>query len=191
MALPAQAQESMLTKAKTYLDASQGLQIEYQLKVGNDTSLGSYNALGTAFYLESDAMKAWHEGGKLWVYVAQNGEINLSTPEREDLLELNPLLNLERVSSRTFTLKESKAGEVTNIQATPKSKKGEEIEWLILSLDKNGKPLMLKVKQKGIAQAIEVKVTKITKGCTDAMKRKGYFSFASNKLPGVSVIDLR
>lgn len=189
--LPAQAQEAVLNKAKAHLNATKGLQIDYVLSVGDDSDTGTYYALGESFYLESRELKAWHQDGNLWVYLAQNGEVNLSNPVKEDLQELNPLLNLERISSKTFTLSQSTVGGSTTIKAVPKTKKGEEIEWLTLVVDKDGQPLALTVKQRSVAQPIDLKVTRLTKGITTPMKRKGFFSYEANKLPGVSVIDLR
>ncbi len=101
-AFSAEAQEQTLQKAKRYLDASKGLQIEYQLTIGEDSEQGSYYALGEDFCLESPSIRAWHQGGNLWVYIPQNGEVNLTQPYKEDLLELNPLLNLNRISAKTF-----------------------------------------------------------------------------------------
>lgn len=189
--LPLQAQETMLNKAKAHLNATKGLQIDYQLTIGDDSSTGSYYALGKAFYLESQELKAWHQDGNLWVYIAQNREVNLSHPVQEDLQELNPLLNLERISSKTFTLIQSQSGALTTIKAVPKTPKGEEIEWLTLVVHKDGEPQTLTLKQRGMTFPVHLKVTKFVKGTTDAMKRKGFFSYDANKLPGVSVIDLR
>lgn len=186
-----QAQEAMLNKAKEYLDTTKGLQIDYQLSIGDESAEGTYYALGESFYLESQELKAWHQDDNLWVYLAQNGEVNLSNPVKEDLQELNPLLNLGYISSNTFTLTESVVGGFTTIRAVPKTRKGEEIEWLTLVVEKDGRPLALSVKQRSVAVPVNLKVTKFTKGTTELMKRKGFFSYEANKLPGVSVIDLR
>lgn len=191
MVLPVQAQEAVLNKAKRYLDASKGLQIDYELFVGDDSDTGTYYALGDAFYLESGGLKAWHQDGNLWVYLAQNGEVNLSHPEKEDLQELNPLLNLEQISSKTFTLTEGKVEGYTTLRAVPKSRRGSEIEWLTLVVDKSGQPLAMTVKQRSIELPISLTISKFTKGATESMKRKDFFSYTANKLPGVAVIDLR
>lgn len=192
ISLPVQAQEGTLNKAKAHLNASKGLQIDYQLFVGDEASdTGSYYALGDAFYLESQELKAWHQDGNLWVYLSQNGEVNLTHPVKEDLQELNPLLNLEQISSKTFTLSESVIGGFTTLYAVPKKNKGGEIEWLSLVVDKKGQPLALSVKQRSISLPISLKVTRFEKSTSEAMKQKGFFSFSSNKLPGVVVIDLR
>lgn len=188
-AFSAEAQEQTLQKAKRYLDASKGLQIEYQLTIGEDSEQGSYYALGEDFCLESPSIRAWHQGGNLWVFIPQNGEVNLTQPYKEDLLELNPLLNLNRISAKTFNLKESTTGAVTTIKATPKQK--EEIEWLEVHLNSQCEPLSMRVKQRSISVPIVLKVTKLRQSATAQMKQKGFFRFDANKLPGVAVIDLR
>lgn len=188
-ALSATAQEAMLGRAKGFLDPAKGLQIEYQLTIGEDGEQGSYYALGEAFYLEGESIKAWCDGDNLWVYLPQNREVNLTKPLKEDLLELNPLLNLNRISSNTFELKETRVGEVTSIKAVPKVR--EEIEWMEINLNAKGKPLSLRVKQRSLSLPVDVRVTKLTQSTSEAMRRSGFFRFEPNKLPGVEVIDLR
>lgn len=188
-ALSASAQEAMLNKAKAFLSPAKGLQIEYQLTIGEDSERGSYFALGDSFYLESQSLKAWCSDGNLWVYLPQNREVNLTKPLKEDLMELNPLLNLNRISGKTFNLQETTVGAVTTVKATPK--KREEIEWMEVSLNAQGKPLSLRVKQRSLIVPVDVKVTKLTQATSAEMKQKGFFSYQANKLPGVEVIDLR
>lgn len=104
-------------------------------------------------------------------------------------MELNPLLNLNRISSNTFELKETRVGEVTSIKAVPKVR--EEIEWMEINLNAKGKPLSLRVKQRSLSLPVNVRVTKLTQSTSEAMRRSGFFRFEPNKLPGVEVIDLR
>lgn len=189
LAFSAEAQEQALQKAKQYLNANKGLQIEYQLTIGEESEQGSYYALGEDFYLESPSIRAWHQGGNLWVYIPQNGEVNLTQPLKEDLLELNPLLNLNRISAKTFTLTQSTVGAVTTIKAVPK--RTEEIAWLEIHLNSKCEPLSMRVKQRSVAQPIALKVTKLRQSTSPQMKQKGFFRFEANKLPGVPVIDLR
>lgn len=184
----------LIAKAKSYLNPSQGLQIEYQLKTDHQgtPSTGHYYALGDAFYLESEEIKAWHDGqGNLWVYLAMNGEVNLTRPQREDLQELNPLLNFDLLSPSRFYLKERREGPLRILTATPKQPKKEYIEWLELQTDAQGKPIALRLRQVGMDETLHLKIIRITQKANKAMKEKDFFSFSPNKLPGTPVIDLR
>lgn len=190
----AQEAESLLNKAKIYLEPSRGLKIDYQLQIGDgQPTTGCYYALNKAFYLESEELKAWHDGkGNLWVFLSQNGEVNLTNPLEEDLMELNPLLNLSILSAKRFYLNTKTKGAITTLTATPKSPKEEPvIERLELQIDTKGKPIIMKVKQRGIQEVLSVKVVKLTQGIAKEMKQKDFFTFTPNKLPNVSVIDLR
>ncbi|MDO5017569.1 MAG: LolA-like putative outer membrane lipoprotein chaperone [Porphyromonas sp.] len=187
--LTASAQEGLLGKAKRYIDSANGLQVEFELTMDGETSQGAYYALGEAFYLETDGLKAWHSDGSLWVYLSVNNEISLTHPHREDLLELNPLLNLDRISDKTFTVTETKAKGVTTVKAAPKER--EEVEWIMLTVDTDGKPLSLRVKQRSLEQPVMLKVTHLSLTTSEVMKQKDFFRYTQNKMPGVAVIDLR
>lgn len=184
------AQEATLAKLLKWLDASKGLQIAFELKAGDLNSKGTYYGFGQMFYLENkDILKAWYDGKDLWVYAASSDEVNLSTPEEEDLFEINPLLNLNRINTSEFTISETLKNDQITLRALPKKKM--EIEWLEVKLKANGHPLSLQIKEKGMDNPISVRVITLTQGSFKGMNQKEFFKFSKNKLPNVSVIDLR
>lgn len=192
LSLPAMAQEVKLNQTKAYLKTDKGLKIDYQMSVGQSLSSGTYYALGECFYLESEEIKSWHDGKDLWVYIPQNGEVNLSTPYPEDLLELNPLLNLNALDSRAYKLTETKSGVHSVLRATPlRQNREERIEWLEVTVDAQGRPLSLRIKEMGMRDLITIKVNSLSQEISPEMRQKGFFSFSQNKVPGVAVIDLR
>lgn len=190
--VPAKAQEPKLNQIKAHLETDKGLKIDYELTVNGTSSRGTYYALGDKFYLESEEIKSWHDGKDLWVYMPQNGEVNLSSPYPEDLRELNPLLNLDVVNNKEFELKEFKSGTRTTLRATPrKATKGQITEWLEVTVDTQNKPLLLKVKERGMQEVVTLKVLSLQKMITPEMQKNAFFSFSQNKVPGAAVIDLR
>lgn len=184
------AQEATLARLLKWLDASKGIQVEFTFTAGDFMTNGKYFGYHNKFHLDSDnLMKAWYDGADLWVYVAQSGEVNLSNPETADLVEINPLLNLSRINSKEYKITETSKGGITTLKAIPQ-RKGD-IEWMEVQLSADAKPIKLIVKEKGVDTLIAVKVLSIRQGDFPNMQQSDFYRFTKNKLPGVSVIDLR
>ena len=105
-----------LDKSIELLQAKEGLQVDFRMTLEDVTTDCKYYAEGRRFYYDSEEVKAWYDGTDLWVYVKQSGEVNLSTPHKEDLMEINPLLNLEGVRKNAFSLTKKREGK--NIRVT-------------------------------------------------------------------------
>lgn len=187
----AQTKSETLDKIIDQMNAAEGLRITFDLSMDKQAIRGDYYALGQNFYYNTPQMKAWYNAKDLWVYLDQNDEVNLSTPMKEDLTEINPLLNLNTIKEQKFKITEVKKDGTFTLTATPeKSYKGV-IERVVVKADQNYKPLAMTIKEKGMAEMIDVKIISFKRGAFPEMKDKGFFAFTSNKLPGKMVIDLR
>lgn len=188
------AQQQSLDKMIAQLESSKGLQITFEISdpEAPEPIKGEYKGLGKAFHYTTPQMKAWYDGKNLWVYLQQSEEVNLSVPMKEDLAMINPLLALDNVKQNDFKLTEQKAkdGAIT-LTAVPKKKSVQGLQKLIVSADKQYKPLKLDVYEAGLGKPIIVKVLRMERGAFPEMKEVDYFKFTENKLPGKLVIDLR
>lgn len=183
--------QEVLTKISKHLDSKNGLRIEYQYSFADHKEQGAYYAAGAQFYLESESLKAWYDGRNLWLYVVQNGEINLTTPERAELAELNPLLALEQLDASQYHLSQQASKRGNIITAKPKQPAKSQLTWLRLEVDKDFRPLWVELQERGLDTSIRVVVTSLRHGEFPQMKQKNFFRYEENKLPGVEVIDLR
>ncbi|MDO5035432.1 MAG: hypothetical protein Q4D93_00535 [Porphyromonas sp.] len=181
------AQVPDIERVKRHLDTTDGLMIEYLLTIGDYAQSGIYYGAGKKFYLESMDIRAWYDGGNLWLYVAQNGEINLTTPQEKELGELNPLLSLESLNHEDYMIAQNNG----ILTVKPKKSGSNTFEWMKVAIDSHSRPLWIEVKEQGLEGHIRVDIKKIQKGSYPEMHEKGFFSFEPNKLPGIEVIDLR
>lgn len=187
----AQKSNRTLDKILEHLDAREGLRITFDLTMEDTPIRGDYYALGHNFHYDTPQMKAWFNAKDLWVYLEQNDEVNLSTPMKEDLTEINPLLNLNVIREQKFRITETNKNGQHNLTAIPeKSYKGV-IEKVMVTADKDFKPLSMSIKEKGMSKMIQVRIVSLRQGAFPEMKEKGFFNFTGNKLPGKLVIDLR
>lgn len=184
------AQETSLGKLYKWLDASKGLQIQLVYTIGEyKDQPASYYGYGNKFYFESELLKSWYDGVDLWVYVAQSGEVNLTTPEPADLVEINPLLNLNRINSKDYKITERADGEYILLKAIPY--RSSDIEWIEVKISRDGLPLSLILKEKGVEENVVVKLRSLKQEAFKGMQQKDFYRFTKNKLSGIMVIDLR
>ena len=183
----------VLDKMIAAADASKGLQITFAIAMDGQKEVeGRYWAYGKKFHFETPQMKAWYDGNNLWVYLEQNGEVNLSLPMKEDLAMINPLLNLSEVKKEAFTVKESKLPNIGyRVVATPKGKNPSQIAQLTAEATEKYVPTLIRLLEKGSKTEIRVAVKSLKQGAFAEMNTPGFFAFSPNKLPGKPVIDLR
>ena len=183
----------VLDKMIQAADASKGLRITFAINMDGEKEVqGHYYAYDKKFHFTTPQMQAWYDGTNLWVYLEQNGEVNLSLPMKEDLALINPLLNLTEVKKAAFTVHESKIPNTGyRITATPLKKKDSQIVQLTAEANLKYVPTLIKIKEKGSSSEIKVTVKSITKGAFSEMNVKDFFEYTPNKLPGKPVIDLR
>lgn len=187
----ASAQDITTSKLLRWLDSSKGLQVEFAYSIGDLQSIGTYYGSNQKFYVEvQDMLMGWYNGSDLWVYVVGSGEVNLSTPLPEDLLEINPLLNLKNINTKDFKIIEHKDKDNITIKAIP-LKSDHPLEWLNVVMNKDAKPLTLQIKEKGMNEVAVLKIISLKQGGFNEMKNPDFFTFSKNKLPNVQVIDLR
>lgn len=182
---------SALDKAIELLSAKRGLQVSFRMTLEEETTDCRYYAEGRRFHYDSAPIKAWYDGIDLWVYIDQSGEVNLSTPQKEDLVEINPLLNLEGIRERGFDVRETTEGKNVRVTAIPGKKYRGELKRLTALITPDGYPLSLTIEEKGLKTPIEIIVTLCEEGPFPQLRDKNFFTHTPAKTPGATLIDLR
>lgn len=185
----------VLDKSIELLQAKEGLQVDFRMTLEDVTTDCKYYAEGRRFYYDSEEVKAWYDGTDLWVYVKQSGEVNLSTPHKEDLMEINPLLNLEGVRKNAFSLTRKKEGKNTRITAVPRKKGKNRYDGSLARLEAliapDGRPISLRLEEKGLMEPVLIEVTRFEEGQFKELKDRSFFRYTPEKIKGATLIDLR
>lgn len=185
----------VLDKSIERLQAKEGLQVGFRMTLEDVTTDCKYYAEGRRFYYDSEEVKAWYDGTDLWVYVKQSGEVNLSTPHKEDLMEINPLLNLEGVRKNAFSLTRKKEGKNTRITAVPRKKGKNRYDGSLARLEAliapDGRPISLRLEEKGLMEPVLIEVTRFEEGQFKELKDRSFFRYTPEKVKGATLIDLR
>lgn len=185
----------VLDKSIERLQAKEGLQVGFRMTLEDVTTDCKYYAEGRRFYYDSEEVKAWYDGTDLWVYVKQSGEVNLSTPHKEDLMEINPLLNLEGVRKNAFSLTKKKEGKNTRVTAVPRKKGKNRYNGSLAKLEAliapDGRPISLRLEEKGLMEPVLIEVTRFEEGQFKELKDRSFFKYTPEKIKGATLIDLR
>ena len=189
---PAQSPSSPIAQAIDKLNSDKGLCIEFDMTLPDNQSEGAihgtYYALKNMFYIETSELKAWYNGKELWVYLYQNGEINLSHPEADEIIEINPLLALPRIFSKEYQSTVSSTTNGHSILAVPQKKSRQSVEQVVIKGDKKNPIKNIEIKEKGMKGQITIQVKSIKQ---NTKIHPNTFTYTSDKEPNIRVIDLR
>ena len=176
--------ESILNKmADTYRKAG-GVSLSF-----GGTQRGKLLLKGDKFYLESGGIRTWFDGKTQWSYVAQNEEVNVSTPTPEELQSVNPYalltsykksFNYRYVGEKT---RQGKRGQ--EILLTPKT--SQDVKSITLNVKENGSPVYIAIQlHNGEKQEFQISSYQTGVNLPDAT-----FRFNKQKYPEAEIIDLR
>jgi outer membrane lipoprotein-sorting protein len=143
------------------------------------------------FALSTPDLKVWYDGKTQWTYMTQIGEVNITTPEGDDLQFTNPALLLTSYRKGfNATLKsegETAAGKPAyNIVLKPKRKIN--IVKVELQIEKlSGMPARITMQlTNDLTNTIQISDVK-----TDVNRPDSLFTFPTAEYLGAEIIDLR
>lgn len=172
------------------LKQSEGITAHFTMR-GDDASglamQGTLKMQGKKFYLHTNDLTTWYDGTTMWSYAQVIDEVNITSPTRQELLEINPYMLLESYNS-LFSVSETASphkGERC-IVLTP-LKRNTNIEQVIITIATASlKPISFEV----ATEYGEVYHIAVTSYDTTPLS-PSTFTFDSKLLPGVEVVDLR
>ncbi|GHU56985.1 membrane protein [Bacteroidia bacterium] len=196
---PAMAQNAadIVSKAASVYNSSNGVSASFSLRTASEVQHtsesfeGIINMKGDKFTLRTPDVLTWYDGTTQWTYMEQTEEVNISTPEGDELQFTNPSILLNSYQ-KGFTA--AYKGEATAIngkaayvvELTPKKKS--DIVKVELQIEKfSSLPVRINVLMKnGISNTIQISNIK-----TGINQPDSYFSFRKADYPQAEIIDLR
>lgn len=142
---------------------------------------------GRMFYFITEEMECGYDGETLWTYVKNNEEINLSIPDEEEIININPYLLLKNYSSRFDCSFTGKSGDIESISLSPKNVKDNISNVKIAINNKLLYPSRIEVLNKDNSKI----VIKVSDYNSKANIDKSKFSFNEKRYPNIEIIDLR
>ena len=188
-ALPGRTQENAiasLDKAIAKISEAESISINFTLCQEGDDTAGTIDMQREKFVLHLSDMTVWFDGTTQWTYIESAQEVNISTPEAEELEQTSPLLLLQSYKKDFICQSTEKNGDICTAVLHPKEPAN--IQTVTITWDaKKNEITRLSVSQEGGA-SIEITLQSYE---TDKNFSPDHFVFDKNKYPNTEIIDLR
>ena len=174
----------VLDKTLAELSESDGIRANFE---GTDN--GFLLLKGEKFYLSNDHVQSWYDGKTQWSYVAETGEVNVSTPTPDELKGINPyfiLKNYKADFNYAYKGNQTRNGMKGHaIVLTSKPSGNQDVVRVFIS--KAYHPMEITIERNGQT----VSDIKVTSYQTNERLDDGMFRFNKSLYPDVEIIDLR
>ena len=183
----AQSAASVLKQASQRLASSKATVVSFTFEGATGTETGKMYLSGDKFCISSPSITNIFNGTDLWSANAATSEVNVYTPEEEEIAEINPMAIVADATSRFDARKLSGPASEVRLLLTPKS---DDVVFkrVILALNvATGLPSSLTLTADDGSEAL-FKVTSIKLNENISPSR---FVFNKSKFPGYKIVDLR
>ncbi|MBB4044570.1 outer membrane lipoprotein-sorting protein [Bacteroides reticulotermitis] len=156
------------------------------------TESGTIQLKREKFLLKTSEMTTWFDGQTQWSYLSRNDEVNISSPTKDELQQINPYTFLymyqKGFSYKLGSVSSFRGKAVTEVILTATDRKMD-LSSLILYVAKDTyEPLYILLQQRGQSARSEITVT-------DYQPRQNYpdhlFAFDRKQYPNAEIVDLR
>lgn len=187
--VPLSAQEKgatpLLDKAIEQLQSTKGVTLSFTISANGDTGIGKIALQGNRFVLELPDMKIWFDGKTQWTLMESAGEVNISTPEPEELIHTNPYMLLQSYKKNFSCLSATEEGDLYRYQLA--SKEDSEIKHINIIINKATKRIERLIVESQDGNKTDITITDFAIGNFT----EKHFVFDANKYPDIEIIDLR
>ena len=181
----------MKSVADKYLK-SEGTAINFTLKtksgdrIINQTS-GSIKLKGEKFAISTPEMESWYNGKNAWSYIKGGNEVNLTQPDVDELIKINPYILLRDYKKRFECSYGGKQDNLETVILKPINA-NDEIKSAKITIDgKHLRPTRIEVTGRDNLKT----VVNITDYRSEMNFDNSVFVFDQKRYPNIEIIDLR
>ena len=180
--------EKALNNYKTSNGVKANLKINAQQATGNtDTFDATLQMNGDKFMLSTPQTDTWYDGTTQWVLLKNNDEVNITTPQGDELDLINPIRLLSSYSQNyTVDYLGKKGNNIEIIKLTPKAKS--QLKNITITFD-------VTTNQISTLQVVDKNNVKIdilvNSWQTQQKQPESAFRFIDSNYPDIEIIDLR
>lgn len=182
---------SILDRVVTEYDKSNGISAKFiinNITNGYESSIsGNILLKGKMFSFTTDVMECGYDGETLWSYIKSNEEINLTNPDEEEIINMNPYLLFKNYNKRFSCSYEGKKGTSETLLLTPKNS-NDNIKSVKVSINsKMFFPTRIEIINKDKSQII----ISISDYNSQINIKGDEFALDEKRYKGIEIIDLR
>lgn len=142
---------------------------------------------GWMFAFNTEEMECGYDGETLWTYIKNNEEINLSYPDEEEIININPYLLFKNHNKRFNCSYKGQNGNLEIISLSPKNSNDNISNVEITINNKLLYPSKIKIENKDKSKVV-INVSDYNKNVNID---KTEFLFNEKQYPNIEIIDLR
>lgn len=177
----------LLDKIVAQIESGKGISLKFLLQQNDMENVeGSIDMQSDKFVLQVPDMITWFDGTTQWTYLKSSEEVNVSIPEKEELLQTNPCLLLQSYKKAFDCKFIEKKGDVCELSLIPKQH-SEITEIEIFVNEKQTALSHITVIQKD-GQKTDVDIIRYE---TNTNFPANHFVFQKGLFPYAEIIDLR
>lgn len=184
------AGSSYLSAMSQKISSMPAITCDFTLEEGGNKVAGSVISSGNCFIITAadDGYQSWFDGKTQWTWTSATGEVNMSEPTPDELLETNPFAIIAAIKDNyTASVVKSNSSSAT-LRLLPKDPKKGNIKEAEVDLNTTTNiPTLLVVKLKD-GQVVKIAFSKVKSA--DRIPTKE-FRYKTSYHPEAEIIDLR
>lgn len=147
---------------------------------------GAISIKDRMFYFVTDEMECGYDGSILWSYIRNNNEINITSPDEEEIISINPYLLLKNYSNR-FKCSTKTSNESSEIVSLLPKNTDDNISFVNVTINKK----LLYPSKIEITNRDKTKIVINVSNYKYINLDNSKFEFNEKQYPNIEIIDLR
>ena len=181
----AQTAKEVLDKTANAVSNPSGISANFKMAGGMGNVSGTISVKGKKFQATTAMATVWFDGKTMWTYMKNNEEVNITTPNDEQLQRINPY-NFINLYKKGYDITMSKSSTAYTVHLTAQAQNSNKIQELFITVDKKSyHPTQVKMLQGKKWTTFDISNLKAQK-LADSI-----FTFNAKDFPSAEVIDLR
>lgn len=180
---------SVLDQTADKLTKARSVTAEYTITSGAGKDKGKIILASGKFTLTSSTLRTWYDGLTLWTYSPDLGEVNITHPTSEELLQINPFAIISTYKQHyTAKLLNTQNKDTYSVELTPKTKEGTYFSKALITVDATTyfpREVKLILQDKS---TVNIEVNSVTTGTLIGQQT---FVFDQSDAPDAEIVDLR
>lgn len=179
--------ESVLDGLRAKITGSPSVEAVFTINGGQGPVQGSLIMSGSKYTMTTPQMRAWFDGRTQWAMMMSSKEVNISQPDRNDLMATNPfaILTAHKDYYKARLMKGTSG--MQRVELIPSDRTSVISQILVTVNQRTGWPTALDVVFDD-GRKISVRIDSMTAG---AKKRDSVFTYNPKEYPAFEIVDLR
>lgn len=187
LAVVAQSAGEILRAAASKISSAPSVEAQFTVNGADGPVQGSAVVSGAYFALTTPVVRVWYDGRTQWTMLCSTGEVSITEPTQEEVMETNPFAILRHYDRQYSVRRLSDASGRKRVELTPLSNSSVDIERAIILVGPDGWPSGVEIHFKD-GRTLGAAIDHISAG---GSKPVSAFRFNPALTPASEIVDLR